>query len=368
MKVTIDGTEVRVPEGKTILEAAEQAGIYIPHLCAHPDLPPVEGLKPAEAVYRGGERIDNNPAFEEYGGCQLCMVEVEGMRDLQRACNTPVAEGMIVHTATARVGEFRRGRLASLLAKHPHACLTCAQREGCAREPCSMDIPIEERCCVKFGYCELQSVAEYIGIKEDTPRYRFEDLPVMKDEPLFDLNYNLCIGCTRCVRVCRDLRDVGALGFVFDEEGRVIVGMIGPTLKESGCKFCTACVAVCPTGALLDKDPDKGRERRKLLEIEFTPPLQPPGQWSALTRHNLEAVPEREGVYQLLDEDQNIIYIAGTMNLRQALREQLANERAHYFGYEEEPMYTMRESELLQRYLQEHGRMPELNDELADLF
>lgn len=367
MKLTIDGMGVQVAEGTTILAAAEQAGVYIPHLCSHPDLPPVKGLQPAEAVYRGGERIDNHPDLE-YEGCQLCMVKIEGEEGFQRACSTPVAEGMIVHTATPKVQKFRRDRLAFLLAKHPHACLTCAQREGCAREPCSMAVPVEERCCVKFGYCELQSVAEYIGIKEDTLRYRSAGLPVIKDELLFDINYNLCIGCTRCVRACRDLRGVGALGFVLDGEGRAIVGTIGPTLMESGCKFCTACVAVCPTGALLDKDPDKGRERRKMLGIEFAPPLLPPERWLKLTSHNLERVPEREGVYQLLDEEQNIIYIAGTMNLRQALTEQLANGRACYFGYEEEPMYTMRESELLQRYLQEHGRMPELNDELADLF
>lgn len=251
--LTIDGAEVAVPEGTTILDAAQQMGIYIPHLCSHPDLPPVEGLKPAEAVYQGSRRIDNTPGFEEYEGCRLCVVEIEGEQELKRACNTPVAAGMIVHTDTPKLQEFRRDRLASLLAKHPHACLTCAQREGCAREPCSMHLPLEERCCVKFGHCELQSVAEYVGIEEGTPRYRFEDLPVVGDEPLFERNYNLCIGCTRCVRACRDLRGVGALDFVFDEEGRVVVGTIAPTLKESGCKFCTACVEVCPTGALLDK-------------------------------------------------------------------------------------------------------------------
>ncbi len=94
----------------------------------------------------------------------------------------------------------------------------------------------------------------------------------------------------------------------------------------------------------------------------------PPDRGLQFTTENLSAVPEVEGVYQLFDEDKNVIYIAGTTNLRQSLEEQSAQKRARCFRYEEEPMFTKRESELLQRYLQKHGRMPELNDELAGLF
>ncbi len=251
--LVIDESEVTVPEGMTILDAAQQAGIYIPHICSHPDLPPVEELKPAEAVYRGGERLENKKPELGYEGCQLCVVQIEGQEGLHRACSTTVDEGMMVYTNTPEVQEFRRDRLMFLLAKHPHACLTCAQKEGCARFPCSMNIPENARCCPQFGNCELQKVVEYVGIKPETPRYVFEDLPVEKDGPLFERNYNLCIGCTRCIRVCREVRGVGALDFVFDEEGRVVVGSVNPTLRESDCRFCGACVEVCPTGALTDK-------------------------------------------------------------------------------------------------------------------
>jgi formate dehydrogenase beta subunit len=250
--LTIDEVKVSVPEGTTILDAAQQAEIYIPHLCSHPDLPPVEQLKPAKAVYREGKRLENKKPELQYDGCQLCVVQIEGEKEFQRACSTKASKGMVVSTNTPELQEYRRDQLMLLLAKHPHACLTCAQKEGCARYPCSMNIPEKERCCPKFGNCEFQRAVEYVGIKKETPRYVFEDLPVIK-EPLFERNYNLCIGCTRCIRACRDLRGIEAVDFVFDEEGRVVVGSVGPTLRESACRFCTACVEVCPTGALMDK-------------------------------------------------------------------------------------------------------------------
>ncbi|MFC2020685.1 FAD-dependent oxidoreductase [Chloroflexota bacterium] len=254
VNIIIDDSEVTVAEGTTILKAALQSGIYIPHICSHPDLPPVDALKPAETVYRGETRLDNLKADLKYEGCQLCVVEVKGREGLHRACNIPVAEGMVVRTDTAEARAYRQDRLMLILARHPHACLTCAQREGCARFPCSTNVPENERCCVLFGNCELQRIAEYVGIKPETPRYVFESLPATSDEPLFERNYNLCIGCTRCIRACRDLRGIEALDFVFDEGGRVIVGTVGPTPVESACRFCTACVGVCPTGALMDKE------------------------------------------------------------------------------------------------------------------
>ncbi len=252
--LSIDEIEVTVPEGMTILDAAQEAGIYIPHLCSHPDLPPVEQLKPAEAVYRDGKRLENKRPELQYEGCQLCVVQIEGSEGFHRACSTKVDEGMVVRTDIPEVQQFRQDRLMFLLAEHPHACLACAQKEGCARFPCSMNIPEKERCCPLFGTCEFQRLVEYVGIKKETPRYVFKDLPVVKDEPLFERDYNLCIGCTRCIRVCREVWGVEAIDFVFDEEGRVMVGTVSPTLRESACRFCTACVEVCPTGALVDKE------------------------------------------------------------------------------------------------------------------
>ena len=255
INLTIDEIQVAVPEGTTILEAAQQSDIYIPHLCSHPDLSPVEKMQPAEAIYRGSTRLENKKPDLQYEGCQLCVVEIDGREGLHRACNTPVAEGMIVRTTSSKIDEYRRDRLMFLFEKHPHACLTCAQKEGCARFPCSTNIPELERCCPQFGRCEFQKVAEYVGLKPETPRYVFADLPHIKEDPLFDRNYNVCIGCNRCVRACREVRGVEALDFVFDDDERVIVGNMSPTLQESACRFCTACVEVCPTGALMDKEP-----------------------------------------------------------------------------------------------------------------
>ena len=265
IKLTIDDVEVEVEEGKTVLEAAQSAGIYIPALCAHPDLPPAPGLKADSVIYLGGQPLQSSASDAEYQGCRLCIVEVEGSEELPPSCTLSAAEGMIIHTNTPSVQELRRENLKIILAKHPHACLTCNQREGCSPfESCPNSIPILERCCSKLGYCELQKVAEYIGIKDATPRYTYRELPVKKDEPLFTQDYNLCIGCTRCVRVCRDVRGIGALGFV-SRDGEIIAGPIAPSLKESGCKFCGACVEVCPTGALFDLDIKRAEREAALV-------------------------------------------------------------------------------------------------------
>jgi len=253
VSLTIDDKEVQTEHGTTLLEAAQHLGIYIPALCHHPDLPPAPGMKIDGQIYRGEELIqgrDSNPnGFE---GCQLCVVEIEGVEGFVTACDTPVADGMVVHTNTPQVQRVRRENLAKILARHPHACLVCAEREGCSKEPCSLNVPVNERCCDKFGNCELQKVAEYVGIEEDVPRYSFRELPV-EDTPLFIRDHNLCISCGRCVRVCRDVRGVEALGIVYNGD-EYIVGTLEPSLEESGCRFCSACVEVCPTGALMDKD------------------------------------------------------------------------------------------------------------------
>jgi formate dehydrogenase beta subunit len=157
---------------------------------------------------------------------------------------------MRVTTSDDDIESRRRGKLRKLFTTHPHACVQCAQRAGCALEPCSTDVAREERCCPIFHNCELRKVAEYVGIPADTPRYRPAGLPRVEDEPLYLRDHNLCIGCLRCIRMCRDVRHVDALGFVLDEHGDPVVGTKAPTLIESGCRFCSSCVEVCPTGAL----------------------------------------------------------------------------------------------------------------------
>lgn len=266
INLTIDGVEVRVNKGATVLQAAQSAGIYIPSLCSHPDLPSSREVKADEFVYRGTELIKNDHSLAEFEGCQLCIVDIGGMDGLPTACTTEVAEGMVVQTNTPQVLEKRRDNLVLLITTHPHYCLTCPNREGCIPfEPvCPQNVKMDERCCAKLNHCEVQKVAEYIGIREDIPRYIFRNLPIINDEPLFDRDYNLCLGCTRCIRVCKEVRGVDALGFVF-QDGKVIVGTKAPTLRQSGCKFCGACVEVCPTGALIDRDIKLAEREAKLV-------------------------------------------------------------------------------------------------------
>lgn len=270
--VTIDSKRVQVEQGASILEAAQKAGIYIPTVCYHPDLKSSEGLKPAELIYQGEKRIANAMPERMSEGCGICLVAVQDLPDLVRSCSTEVAEGMVIVTDSDRIREERRKNLISTMTRHPHACLACPQREGCDRLECSLDVPVEERCCELLGHCELQDVANWVGIDPATPRWIPTDLPLVKDEPLFERNYNLCIGCLRCVRACNDLRGVGALGFVFDERGDIQVGSLSPALAESGCRFCTACVGVCPTGSLMDKNIRAGQEEEDLLPCKAACP------------------------------------------------------------------------------------------------
>lgn len=267
----INGTKVEAAKGMSILEAARKEEIYIPSLCYHPYLPPSRRTKAISHVYRGAEKVTGDSLGKEFEGCNLCLVEVEGQQELVPACDTIIADDMKVFTDTKRVKDARQEKLMLILARHPHACLLCAQKEGCTREPCPTNVPVAERCCPKLGNCELEKVAEYIGIRADTPRYVPKNLPIVKDEPLFARDYNLCIGCTRCVRACRDLRGVEALGFIY-QNGEAKVGSVAQTLKDSACKFCGACVEVCPTGALTDKELKAGEREASLIPCKFACP------------------------------------------------------------------------------------------------
>lgn len=253
IRIQIDGRSIDVSPGTTLLAAARQADIYIPALCSHPDLSSTASTLSSAAVYQGNRRIENIRSGEHAHACGLCVVNVAGESEPVMSCSSVVRDQMVVTTTGARIQAIRQEKLAAILTRHRHACLTCAQQEGCSRTQCSSNVPENERCCPQFGNCELQAVAAYIGIPESTPKWIPTDLPVLKNEPLFERDYNLCIGCTRCVRACRDLRGVDAIGFVYDTDGNIQIGTLAPTLSESGCKYCTACVAVCPTGALTDK-------------------------------------------------------------------------------------------------------------------
>ncbi len=276
VSITIDDRLCEVEGGLTIVAAAAAAhGTYIPTLCHHPDLRPFGDLCCSSRIFRGERAYENQPAAEDelhrLEGCGLCVVGVEGLPEPVRACQTRVSAGMSIQTKGEALEELRRTNLMGILARHPHACLICAQREGCSLEDCSSNVPREERCCSQFHNCELRKVTEHVGVKEETPRYRAGGLAALNDEPLFARDFELCIDCGRCVRICNQVRGVDALGVVH-QDGRLIVGSVAPTLIESGCKFCGACVEVCPTGCLTDKGVATGAKEHRLVPCVDTCP------------------------------------------------------------------------------------------------
>ncbi len=227
IRLTIDGREVAVPKGTTVLEAARRAGIYIPALCDHPDLKPI-------------------------GSCKLCIVSVKGQDIYPTACNTPTKDGMVVSTRTEELQEMRRHTLEMLLAltNHPTSCLFCDRRNECndLRE-CMRKLPAAVGCkyCPKNGECELQRAVEYVGLNKIRYPVSYRNMPVLR-EPFFDRDYNLCILCGRCVRTCAEVRGEAVLSINPDFHRD---HWIGPeSLQDADCKFCGACVDACPTGAL----------------------------------------------------------------------------------------------------------------------
>jgi Fe-S-cluster-containing dehydrogenase component len=268
--ITVDGQKIEAQDGKRILEASIEAEIYIPHLCGHPQLDASSEVQPSEEVYVGGV-AHKGEAGASFEGCNLCLVQIEGREGLHKACKTLVEDGMTITTVSPELKKARQENLSVLLERHRHACLLCAQSDGCDRINCSSNIPEPERCCDNFGKCELQSVSKFIGTEKGLLPYKPLELPVIEDEPLLVRDYNLCIGCLRCVRVCKEVKGADALGFVI-EDGRVLVGSKAATLKESGCQFCGYCIEVCPTGALKDNVAGVGERENYLIPCKTTCP------------------------------------------------------------------------------------------------
>lgn len=217
MKLTIDGREVEAREGDSVLDAALAAGVYIPHLCKHPDL---------EAV----------------GGCRLCSVQVDGSDEVVPACKTAAREGMVVDSRSDGADRVRRMAMELILATHPSDCTGCP----------------------KYGVCELQSMYQYMGVSPARWRCRARTVPTDDSNPLITHMFTRCIRCGRCVRACRELRGVGVLDYQRTEQG-VRIGVDGAvSLEEAGCRFCGACVEVCPTGSIVDvlglNKPGRSRE------------------------------------------------------------------------------------------------------------
>ena len=208
----IDGHFITVPEGSTILEAACKIGINIPTLC-HIDLK--------------GTCIKNNPA-----SCRICVVEVAGRRNLAPACATRCTEGMVVKTSTLRVMNARKVVAELILSDHPNDCLTCP----------------------KCGNCELQTLALRFNIREMP--FNGGELSPRKREVTSSIvrNMDKCIFCRRCESVCNDVQTVGALGAIRRGFNTTIAPAFDRMMKDSECTYCGQCVAVCPVGALTERD------------------------------------------------------------------------------------------------------------------
>ena len=233
VSLTIDGAEVTCQPGQMVLEAANQAGVYVPYLCYHP------GMKP-------------------FAACRMCVVEVEGGRGLPASCTLPVQEGMVVRTDTPGVRAVRKEIMEMLTAEHPHGCLTCHRVDLCGpQDVCLRHVAVNDRCvtCPKNERCELKDTTRYVGVPIESPLdYKYRDLPIHTADPFYDRDYNLCIVCGRCVRACDEIRGDNAITFV-ERAGKALVGTShGTSLLESGCEFCGACLDVCPVGALVERD------------------------------------------------------------------------------------------------------------------
>ena len=205
-EITIDGKIIEVEEGSNVLETALNNGIYIPHLCHHPDLP-------------------------ENGSCRMCVVEVEGEPYPAASCTLRAEDGMVITTKSDTLTHLRTLAMELLLSGHPEDCSTCP----------------------KYGNCELQTLTLYIGASNARLLSRNKGIRQKEDNPLLIHDMNRCVLCGRCVRACNDLRGVGILQYSKKDLEVQIDTMHGKLLKEEGCRFCTACAEVCPTGTIRDK-------------------------------------------------------------------------------------------------------------------
>ena len=207
VNITINGKQLEVADGTTVLNAARQNDIKIPTLCDHPHLTP-------------------------YGGCRLCMVEVKGMRVPIAACTLPAANGMVVETDTPALKKSRNVVLSLLFSERNHFCPFCQ---------------------VSGGDCELQNAAYAEEMTHWQMQPQWSNFPVDTSHPFFILDNNRCILCRRCIRACAEMS--GNFTLSVEERGAatIVVADTNVPLGESTCVSCGSCVQVCPTGALIDR-------------------------------------------------------------------------------------------------------------------
>lgn len=217
IKLTIDGKHLSVREGTSVLEAALQNGIYIPHLCHHPDLP-------------------------ELGSCRLCLVAVDGKAGIESSCMLKAEDGMVVSTRNEEIDRLRSLAMELILAAHPEHCTSCP----------------------KFGRCELQLLIQYMDATGSRMNRRVKKIPV-NTNPLICHDMQRCVLCGRCVRACKDMRGVNILQYSKKELETYIGTVQNKHLTDVDCRFCGACAEVCPTGAIRDEKNYTAAEKRDTL-------------------------------------------------------------------------------------------------------
>jgi len=206
INLTINDKNITAGADRTILEVAQENGIFIPTLCHDPRLKP-------------------------YGACRVCLVEVEGARGPVPSCATKISEGMIVRTDTVTLHEIRKTIIELLLASHPMECLTC--QSG--------------------GNCALQDLAYMFGVEE--PRFKGEPRKYVVEDynPVIERDHRKCILCGRCVRICDEVMGIRVWGFANRGFDAIATTPYDRSLFSTKCVFCGQCVSSCPTGALIEK-------------------------------------------------------------------------------------------------------------------
>lgn len=229
----IDDKMVTGRSGDAIFAVAWEHGIHIPRLC-----------------HIGG--------LSDVGACRLCMVEVEGQKKLQAACMTPIQEGMVVRTDTPQLHTYRKLIVELLLAERNHICAVC----------------------VANGACELQNLAQSLGIDHIRFRYQFPALSVDTSHERFGLDHNRCILCTRCIRVCDEIEGAHTWDMMGRGTNSLIISDLGePWGASESCTSCGKCVQVCPTGALFDKGKTIAEMRKDRGFLKYIVTARKEKQW-----------------------------------------------------------------------------------------
>lgn len=218
--LTVDGFEVTVPEGTSIMRASMEAGIAIPKLCA-------------------------TDMVDAFGSCRLCLVEIEGRNGTPSSCTTPVMPGMVVHTQTGRLKDIRKGVMELYISDHPLDCLTCAANGDCELQDMAGAVGLRD---VRYGY----EGDNHVRAKNDGVE-NFKWMAKDESNPYFTYDPSKCIVCSRCVRACEEVQGTFALTI----EGRGFGSRVSPGAHElfldSECVSCGACVQACPTATLTEK-------------------------------------------------------------------------------------------------------------------